>query len=392
MSRDRSLTGESMPHEKRYQQLDALRGLAALTVVFSHFTLLAPLIALRHTPLRVLFGGHEAVILFFTLSGFVLALQIGGTPKPGYGEYVMRRICRVYLPYAVAVIVAYACYALCYAGPVAWAGWWFNDGWPATFPNIELLWHLLFVFPFETSRLDPVLWSLVYEMRISLIFVPVVLLISRVPTWQVIGAAMLLSVAVCWHAIHTGHPVIQASVSAEWLPTLHYLLMFVAGAALARHRERLSNWLRRAPRATVVIIPAASLALYVLSRPISLRVSGILSDYLFDWIVLAAVGGIIASAVALASFARLLQIRPLPFLGAISYSLYLYHAVVLFAVVHLLGERLGVTLSLLIAAALVIPVSYAGYVCVERPAMRLGSRLARRFTMQRALAQMPVRN
>ena len=289
-------------------------------------------------------------------------------------------------------MVAYVSYVLCYGGPVSWAGWWFNDGWPSAFPNIGLLWHLLFVFPFETSRLDPVLWSLVYEMRISLIFVPVVLLISRVPTWQVLGAAVLLSVAVCWHAIRTSHPVIQASVSAEWLPTLHYLLMFVAGATLAQHRESLSNWLRRAPRVIAVIVPAASLALYVLSRPISLRVSGILSDYLFDWIVLVAVCGIIASAIALASFAQLLRIRPLPFLGVISYSLYLYHAVVLFAVVHLLGERLGVTLSLLIAAALVIPVSYAGYVCVERPAMRLGSRLARRFTMQRALAQMPVRN
>jgi peptidoglycan/LPS O-acetylase OafA/YrhL len=384
-----------MNHQIRFQQLDALRGLAALTVVFSHFTLLAPLLGLRHTPLRVLSGGHEAVILFFVLSGFVLTLQINGERKLSYGEYAIRRVCRIYLPYLGAVAFAYICYTLTYSGAVNWAGPWFNGGWLPALANADLLWHVLFVFPFETDRLDPIIWSLVYEMRISLVFMPVLFAVFLVKTWQALAIAALASLGVCAVAVHTNHPVIQASVSAEWLPTLHYLLMFVAGAALAKHRSDLSAWLaqRRAAARIGAAVLLGSLALYVMSRPISLIVhSSVLGDYLFDWIVLVAVCGIIACAIALAPFARLLQRPPLPFLGRISYSLYLYHAVVLFGVVHLVGERLGAMVSLVLAAALILPVSYLGYVLVERPSMRLGSYLARKVSARRLPAEATVQS
>lgn len=378
-----------MNHETRYQQLDALRGLAAVTVVLSHFTLLAPLLGLRHTPFRVLSGGHEAVILFFVLSGFVLTLQINGARKLSYGEYVIRRVCRIYLPYLAAVVLAYVCYTLTYKGTVDWAGLWFNGSWLPTFSNIELLWHVLFVFPFETDRLDPIIWSLVYEMRISLIFMPVLFAVFMMKTSRALAVAALASIAVCAYAVHANQPVMQASVSAEWLPTLHYLLMFVAGAALAKHRSSLSAWFSRRPSASRVGVAVllGSLALYVMSRPISFLVhSSVLSDYVFDWIVLLAVCGIIACAIALAPFARALQLPPLPFLGKISYSLYLYHAVVLFGVLHLVGDRLGAALSLILAAVLIVPVSYLGYALVERPSMRLGSYLARKVSARRMLA------
>jgi peptidoglycan/LPS O-acetylase OafA/YrhL len=377
-----------MDREKRYAQLDALRGLAAMTVVFSHFTLLTPMLGLRHTPLRLLCGGHEAVILFFALSGFVLTLQIGGVRKLGYGEYAVRRIFRIYLPYAGAVAVAYACYVFSYGGVVNWAGPWFNSGWQPTFANADLVRHLLFVFPFESDRLDPVVWSLVYEMRISLIFMPIVLAVYHFPTWWSLLGAATLSLVICAYAVHTNHPVIQASVSTEWLPTLHYLLMFVAGAAVAKHRGDICVRLTGTSAATRLgaIALAASLVLYVTARPISFLASGVLSDYLFDWIVLVAVIGIIACAVAVAPFARLLLMPPLPFIGKISYSLYLFHAIVLLTVVHVVGGRFGPTLSLVLAAFLIVPVSYVGYVCLERPGMLLGSLLVRKFSARRVLA------
>jgi peptidoglycan/LPS O-acetylase OafA/YrhL len=126
--------------------------------------------------------------------------------------------------------------------------------------------------------------------------------------------------------------------------------------------------------------------LYVTARPISFLASGVLSAYLFDWIVLVAVIGIIACAVAVAPFARLLLMPPLPFIGKISYSLYLFHAIVLLTVVHVVGGRFGPTLSLVLAAFLIVPVSYVGYVCLERPGMLLGSLLVRKFSARRVLA------
>lgn len=368
-----------MDHDKRLKQLDALRGLAAFTVVLSHFALLPPPEFLRHLPLRLLCGGREAVILFFTLSGFVLTLQICGSRRLSFSEFMIRRICRIYLPYVAAVAFAYVCYTYCYRGDVAWAGQWFNELWPASLANVSLVQHLMFVLPFETYHLDPIIWSLVYEMRISLLFMPVVFFVFRVPAWQSIGAAASLSIAMCIYAVQTDHPLLQASGDAEWLPTLHYLLMFVTGALLARHREGIAQWLRSNRRAALML-PAASLVLYVAAGRLAILPSAVARIYLFDWLVMLAVCGIIACAISLPRFAGLFEIWPLPFLGKISYSLYLYHAIVLFAIVHLLGNRFSAPFTLLIVAALIVPVSYLGYVLVERPGMRLGSRLSRMFS------------
>jgi peptidoglycan/LPS O-acetylase OafA/YrhL len=59
----------------RFDELDSLRGLAACTVVLTHFWdgMDANIyLATFHSPLRILVAGHNAVTLFFVLSGFVL--------------------------------------------------------------------------------------------------------------------------------------------------------------------------------------------------------------------------------------------------------------------------------------------------------------------------------
>lgn len=61
---------------KRYDEIDSLRGFAALAVIISHglaiFAL--PSNLLDVTPLYLLWSSHEVVIFFFVLSGFVLTL------------------------------------------------------------------------------------------------------------------------------------------------------------------------------------------------------------------------------------------------------------------------------------------------------------------------------
>src|SRR5688572_30321030 len=94
----------------RLTSLDGLRGIAALAVVFNHiFLVIAPGQApwwMDYTPLYYFFAGRKAVILFFILSGFVLALPyIHGTP-PRYREYLIRRFCRIYLPFAAAICLS----------------------------------------------------------------------------------------------------------------------------------------------------------------------------------------------------------------------------------------------------------------------------------------------
>lgn len=71
----------------RIYQLDALRGLAAFSVVIGHCLGVFPFIAadgyekdiipiisiLTYSPLHLFWAAHEAVVLFFVLSGFIVS-------------------------------------------------------------------------------------------------------------------------------------------------------------------------------------------------------------------------------------------------------------------------------------------------------------------------------
>ena len=78
-----------MQQSNRIHSLDSLRGIAALIVLFHHCLLMTPLFYAAHynepydngwvslftnTILHTFWAGSEAVLLFFILSGFVLAI------------------------------------------------------------------------------------------------------------------------------------------------------------------------------------------------------------------------------------------------------------------------------------------------------------------------------
>jgi peptidoglycan/LPS O-acetylase OafA/YrhL len=79
----------------RDRSLDAVRGLAALSVVLCHYlniltglplgTMLMSLAALP--PLSLLVTGYGAVILFFVLSGYVLTLSLMRDSELGWGRF-----------------------------------------------------------------------------------------------------------------------------------------------------------------------------------------------------------------------------------------------------------------------------------------------------------------
>ncbi|WP_370445956.1 acyltransferase family protein [Acidiferrobacter sp. SPIII_3] len=59
---------------------------------------------LSYTPLGLAWAGRAAVVFFFVLSGYVLYVmwERGGL---SYGAYLKKRVVRLYLPYAGAVIL-----------------------------------------------------------------------------------------------------------------------------------------------------------------------------------------------------------------------------------------------------------------------------------------------
>ncbi|WP_250479438.1 MULTISPECIES: acyltransferase [unclassified Caballeronia] len=362
----------------RYHQLDSLRGIAALTVVFSHYSQITLTHWLQHVPWRAIAEGHSAVILFFALSGFALAMQITGDSRPGFAEFIVKRVCRIYIPYLIAVLAAYTAYCLLYRSNLSWTGEWVNQAWHAGIDRHDLLDHLYFVIPFSNSTLDPVLWSLVYEMRISLIFPLLVVVVFATPVWFSVALSMCFSLAAFGYYHHLQRTLLDASIQGEWMPTIHYMSMFFLGALIARYREAISSKLGAYSARTLFGALLICLALYVLVGSITRHSisNDVLRSFADDWIILPAVTGILVLAIALRPFAAFLTVRPLIFLGEISFSLYLLHCIVLLGVLHYFGETYQ-GMSLIIAAVLILPVSIAGYYAVEKPSIRLGRYLTR---------------
>jgi peptidoglycan/LPS O-acetylase OafA/YrhL len=366
----------SVLNNQHYHQLDALRGVAALMVVINHFILLGPLFWIIKSPLRVMALGHEAVIFFFELSGFVLALQLRSSRRVPYRDYLIKRICRIYLPYLAVLIVTFSIVDAITVRTVNWAGGWFNQIWSGPFTGTEIVDHLIFIGRFKASQMIPVIWSLIYEARISLIMPLVVFLVAQVSARTALLAALAISVlSFVLLGIEGGEPF-SANFDGDWPMTLHYLGMFIVGSTLAIHRASWRQWLMKDGRTRIVF--AISVVLYFTSRSVLSITMSALGQCVFDWLVAAGTAGLISTSLVSARFASVLAWRPIAFLGMISYSLYLTHAVVLLTVVHLMPSADSMWRTIVTATLLVVPVATVVHFAIERPAMMLGQFLTLR--------------
>ena len=95
---------------------------------------------------------------------------------------------------------------------------------------------------FDNGQFDPVLWSLVHEMRISLIFPLIVSLVARA-SWRVsllVGFALSLATIALDHLVYGS----DAARHADYFVTGRFIILFIVGALLAKHRERLVAYCR----------------------------------------------------------------------------------------------------------------------------------------------------
>jgi peptidoglycan/LPS O-acetylase OafA/YrhL len=147
--------------------LDAMRFLAALLVFFNHAQL-PRLHGEWLTPLGAF--GRDAVLIFFVLSGYVIAHAVGrkGTTARVYTVDRMARLWSVVLPALVLTVL------LDYSGklikPEMYAGGVFED----SYPVIRFLANLLFVNELWFESIRPFsngpFWSLGYEAPYYLLF------------------------------------------------------------------------------------------------------------------------------------------------------------------------------------------------------------------------------
>jgi peptidoglycan/LPS O-acetylase OafA/YrhL len=380
-----ALRAQAGLNRHRFDQLDSLRGLAAITVVAHHYLMTQPAIAnpdqsaslpwLKYTPLHVFWAGNEAVLLFFVLSGFVLSLPfLEGSVS--YVPFIIRRIFRIGLPYWCAVSAAIVVRALTYRGNIPALSTWFNLPWSQPLSFQLIIQHALLVDSFPNGTLVPVIWSLVYEMRISIVFPLLMYAVSRW-NWK---TCLLGAYAV--GGLGTVATVLSARVlhsQQDYTQTLEYVPMFIVGAILAKNRDAIVSWskgLSAATRGGILLLALLAYTYHWLTFSAGPVLH--LWDFLDNSMV--TIGSSVAVVAALSSsiFNRFLSLRAVHSIGQASYSLYLFHTIILLGAIHLLFSTMALV-PILIACALITTVlALVLYETVERNSILLGRRIAQR--------------
>jgi peptidoglycan/LPS O-acetylase OafA/YrhL/GNAT superfamily N-acetyltransferase len=314
---------------RRIGALDGLRGVAALIVLVHHSLLLNPALsdlAIVLGTQRPTFGtlgwfaaevpvlALEAVLVFFVLSGLVVTLP---ALRSGFDwlAYYPRRIVRLLVPVLGSLILAFLLAVLTPQDP-ATAG----SGWAAAFsfadPDPFMIPRGAELFEGDTS-LNSSLWTLRYELLFS-VLLPVYVVIGLATRRWWLGVAFLGMVAVALSG-HVG--------SRVWI----YLPVFLLGALIAVSLPGLSDRVRRMPRARVNLAGIACLVLIV--GLLSARAPGLawmptgpVFDEVSTTLPIVSAGLLVFVVVLWRPLGSLLEIRPIRWLGRVSFSLYLVQA------------------------------------------------------------------
>ncbi len=363
--------------------LDGLRGIAALLVLLCHCVevwapigqMSPPVVWHRekfwnwlfYSPLHLFWDGEDAVVLFFVLSGFVLSLSFLDRKELSYPDYLVRRFFRLY-PALVAAILC-ACAVILLVAPAR------HDELSPWLPGQALLpltmetviRHLLLLGDLQSQWLDVPIWSLVHEVRISIIFPFLMWILLRSQTGFIV-----LSAATFAGAIWVSHRVALGPVTYVVMRSFHYVIFFAWGAWLAHHRARLIPRLAALPVGARVLLVAAALLLF------SARWSVPAGETAAD--VFAGLGGglLILAALGFNRLGRRLETAPIQWLGRVSYSLYLLHIPVMALCIYALRGRVALIVPILLTIPAALAAADVMSRLVERPAMVLGRRLTRR--------------
>jgi len=373
-------------HRHRITSLDGLRGVAALIVVVCH-SMVASVVSLSRqnhtatthlargslswwlafTPLHIFYDGEQAVVIFFVLSGFVLALPAVKLGRRWFDvSYYPRRLVRLYVPVWGALILAVLFHEATSRAAVPGAALWLNEHAVSMTPV-----HGLGAAALLHQDGDPafisVLWSLRWEVYFSLLL-PLLLLFPimtrRRPKTALVGAAA--SLALIALGAHSN------------VAFLRYMPMFLLGSLMAFHQDSLSRWAQKSrarfgavlwgvglPMLTVVLLTSDDWAFGFGDHHGAALLAGTTA--------LVSFGACLALFLATynAGFSRALSSRPGRWLGSRSYSLYLIHEPLLVTIAFAMGGRPNPVLFLLIVIPSVLILAELFWRAVESPAIAL---------------------
>jgi len=359
--------------KKHYLALDSLRGIAALTVVLCHivnsirgssYGTWVP--RLETSPVGPMMMGQSPVMLFFVLSGFVLTLTSENQTLLDVPAFWIKRIFRIWMPYVVAF-----CFFLLACRMTA--EYWVpefpsaNGQFRAPFELQSFINHVILVGSYQLRYMG-ITWSLVHEMRISLLFPLVMLILYRRPWYVLACVAFITCVVGKYMMARAGLP----EFSIGMRNTLYCLGMFIQGMIIAKYRLQIAAAISGASRPARWFLIAIAVSFYV---------GGVwdVSPRYVPWFPLGTMIGcmlLVALGVTTAGSNFVVHSRASRWLGRISYSLYLWHPfclVLCFRLLHAQGPWF-IGCAVILASLAVSDLSYR---LIEKPSIKLGAIIAK---------------
>lgn len=357
---------------KRFAHIDALRAYAVLVVVVAH------------GGLGQIVPGGSGVTIFFSISGFIITYLLlrerDKTGSFGIGRFYLRRAFKIMPPFLLAVVIPSLLWAIW--NTIDWAAflaqiffifnWWKVNNIPDVLPGTGVVWSLSIEEQFYivfaivwllavrsrhwkritvAAALAAVVWSTVAR----LVFVGDPSRIYYGSDTRLDGIAYGVLIAVLYHAWQ-----LRGQPSTFWArvlgsPAAPYVALIAYLATLLIRDE----WFRETLRFTVQSLAACALILYgLMARPSRTQ-----------------------RAVAAVSLWK-----PIELIGLASYSIYLVHLTLIFALSPFLSFLPG-GLSAALLMGIGVAAGIALYLWVEKPVhvarVALESRLTLR-TVQRA--------
>jgi peptidoglycan/LPS O-acetylase OafA/YrhL len=357
---------------RRVAQLDGLRGIAMLMVLA------------QHSALPIGRGAIYAIDFFFALSGFLITGVLLGewnrngriSPK----RFYQRRILRLY---PVLLVVLILCTPI---GPSisymkTWGDWFTSVAAAATYTsNLVILerHHL------SLGVLDPT-WSLAVEEQFYLLWplLLIGLLTLRLATRWIVAILLTLSAAglsLFWLLYHPpplgAPPLTFEGLDAYVRPDARFgeiLLGCALAIVLSRRPGPLPTWVNR----LLGVASIAAVVAVVLVRQHYVHTLDQVTNQLAPVPLIAICSVVILARLVTSDSAilsRVLRLAPLPQIGLISYSLYIWHMAI-FQIV--MPNPLGIPgpSEQWIQWTLTLFVGYLSYRFVEKPCLRLSAKL-----------------
>lgn len=295
--------------KQKFEQLDALRFFAVLPVLTSHWGLF-PI----SKSLEFLLSSN-GVNLFFAISGFLITLGLiksqekEGSITTSLWKFYVRRFLRIFPIYYLMLLLL----------------WFFNHKKVAD----GILWYISYTSNFYCIKIQDWggmshLWSLAIEEQFYIVWPLVILFSSRKYLPLIIGSTIMTSLIFKSYWLYT-----DASFWTFYMNPIAVLDVLGLGALLAFlyhfHQEILKHLLHNKTVTTLVFIQLICILCFrYFDKYISIY--QVLNRFSFGLFFVWIIGRSIFGFTGLLGY--ILRLRPLTYIGKISYGVYLFHILI----------------------------------------------------------------